>query len=28
LPLEVITKTTQKYLEAFQKLTGQDIKNN
>ncbi len=26
LPLDVITKTSQKYLEAFQKLTGQDIK--
>ena len=25
LPLDVITKTSQKYLEAFQKLTGQDI---
>ena len=28
LPLDVITKTSQKYLEAFQKLTGQEIKNN
>lgn len=28
LPLDVITKTSQKYLEAFQKLTGHDIKNN
>ena len=26
LPLDVITKTSQKYLEAFQKLTGQNIK--
>ena len=26
LPLDVITKTSQKYLEAFQKLTGQEIK--
>ena len=26
LPLDVITTTSQKYLEAFQKLTGQDIK--
>ncbi len=26
LPLDVITKTSQKYLEAFQKLTGRDIK--
>ena len=28
LPLDVITKTSQKYLEAFQKITGQEIKNN
>ena len=28
LPLDVITKTSQKYLEAFQKLIGQEIKNN
>jgi phosphoribosylaminoimidazole-succinocarboxamide synthase len=26
LPEDVITKTSQKYLEAFKKLTGQDIK--
>lgn len=26
LPIDVITKTSQKYLEAFQKLTGHDIK--
>jgi phosphoribosylaminoimidazole-succinocarboxamide synthase len=26
LPLDVISKTSEKYLEAFQKLTGQDIK--
>ena len=26
LPEDIITKTSQKYLEAFKKLTGQDIK--
>jgi phosphoribosylaminoimidazole-succinocarboxamide synthase len=26
LPEDVINKTSQKYLEAFKKLTGQDIK--